>query len=72
MYVLTISFCMAPHADVAHSLTFSGFLKCLPKLDNTSVTEMQPRHERFSNTRPYCSRSRKPHIWLEEKDFKKI
>jgi len=62
MYVLTASSCMGQQADVAHGLALSGFLKCLPTLDNTSVAEMQPRHERFSNTRTYCSRSRKPHI----------
>lgn len=62
MLLLTISSCMAPQADVAHGLTFSGLPKCLPKLDNSSITEMQSRHEKFSNTRPYCSRSRKPHI----------
>jgi len=62
MYVLTISSCMAPQADVARGLTRSGFLKCLPTLDNTNAAEMQPRRERFSITRPCCSRSRKPHI----------
>ena len=50
MYVLTISSCTAPQADVDHGLTFSGFLKCLPKLHNTDVAEMKLRHERFSNT----------------------
>ena len=50
VYVLTVSSCMVPLADVAHGLAFFGFLKCLPKLDNTSAAEMKTRHERFSNT----------------------